>query len=142
MTTRPYIPCFKSSRGLAATSLLASALFAVSWTLLAPISTASAGEWVQRSCSFGSTEYIVPGGWEGEENYGYDQMPFNNCERYYNGGGLVVSAAGGGRHQPALSPNVAIQGAALCRDRGRCAGTRDERPRRWCAGSSQDQRTA
>src|ERR1700722_6819176 len=94
MTTRPYIPCFKSSRGLAATSLLASALFAVSWTLLAPISTASAGEWVQRSCSFGSTEYIVPEGWEGEENYGYDQTPFNNCERYYNGGGLVVYAAG------------------------------------------------
>ena len=96
MKTQPSLQFSTSSRGrLAAVSLLASAVFLVGWALLAPISTAHAGELVQRSCSFGGSEYIAAlEGWEGEENYGYDEMPFDNCERYYNGGGLVVYAAG------------------------------------------------
>jgi len=55
--------------------------------------SAQAGEWVQRSCSFG-TEYIAPEGWEAEANHGYDGLPPDNCERYYYGGGLVAYAAG------------------------------------------------
>ncbi len=57
---------------------------------LAP--AASAGEWVQRSCSVG-TEYIAPEGWESKEVGGYNQTPNDNCERFYNGGGLRVDIA-------------------------------------------------
>ena len=60
---------------------------------LAPVSVAQAGEWAQRSCSFG-TEYIAPEGWEGKENHGYDTMPNDNCERFSNGGGLLALATG------------------------------------------------
>ncbi len=95
MNTQPSLQFSTSSRGwLAAALLLASALFLVGWALLAPISTANAGEWVQRSCSFGGTEYIAPEDWEGEANYGYVGLPPDNCERYYNGGGLAAYAAG------------------------------------------------
>jgi hypothetical protein len=95
MNTQPSLQFSTSSRGrLAAASLLASALFLVGWALLAPISTANAGEWVQRSCSFGGTEYIAPEDWEAEANYGYVGLPPDNCERYYNGGGLAAYAAG------------------------------------------------
>jgi hypothetical protein len=46
MTTRPTHPlCSVSRRRFAMASLLASALFLVGWALLAPISTANAGEW-------------------------------------------------------------------------------------------------
>jgi len=91
-TTRPSLQ-FVSSRGrLITTSLLASTLLVLGWALLAPISTANAGEWVQRSCSVG-TEYIPPEGWESKEVGGYNQMPNDNCERFYNGGGLRVDIA-------------------------------------------------
>jgi hypothetical protein len=95
MNTQPSLQFSTSSRGrLAAALLLASALFLVGWALLAPISTANAGEWVQRSCSFGGSEYIAPEDWEAEANYGYVGLPPDNCERYYNGGGLAAYAAG------------------------------------------------
>jgi hypothetical protein len=57
---------------------------------LAP--AASAGEWVQRSCSVG-TEYIFPEGWESKDIEGYTETPIDNCERFYNGGGLRVDIA-------------------------------------------------
>jgi hypothetical protein len=53
---------------------------------------ARAGEWVQRSCSVG-TEYIAPEGWESKEVGGYTETPNDNCERFYNGGGLRVNIA-------------------------------------------------
>jgi len=58
---------------------------------LAPV--ARAGEWAQRSCSYG-TEYIAPEGWEGKANYGYDKLPYDSCERFANGGGLETAANG------------------------------------------------
>jgi len=62
---------------------------------LAP--AASAGEWVQRSCSYG-TEYIPPEGWEGKEVNGYknpnQDRPFDGCLGFNMGGGLDVEAAG------------------------------------------------
>lgn len=73
-------------------SLLTSALLMLGWALIAPISTANAGEWVQRSCSVG-TEYIFPEGWEGKDVEGYTKTPNDNCERFYNGGGLRVDIA-------------------------------------------------
>ncbi|MGA9314367.1 MAG: hypothetical protein WBV77_07045 [Solirubrobacteraceae bacterium] len=95
MTTQPP-PSFPTPRRarLAAASLLASVLSLVGLALLAPISTANAGELVQRSCSFGGTEYIAPEDWEAEANGGYVGLPPDNCERYYNGGGLAAYAAG------------------------------------------------
>jgi hypothetical protein len=57
---------------------------------LAP--AASAGEWVQRSCSYG-TEYIVPEGWESKDIEGYTETPKDNCERFYDGSGLRVDIA-------------------------------------------------
>jgi hypothetical protein len=93
MTTQLSLQFSVSSRGRLATAwLLASALFALGWVLLAPISTAYAGEWVQRSCSVG-TEYIFPEGWESKDNGGYNLTPNDNCERFYNGGGLRVAIA-------------------------------------------------
>ncbi len=90
--TRPSLQLSASSRGSALALLVVSALLALAWVLLAPISTASAGEWVQRSCSVG-TEYIFPEGWESKDVGGYNQTPGDNCERFYNGGGLRVDIA-------------------------------------------------
>jgi len=56
---------------------------------LAP--AASAGEWVQRSCSYG-TEYIPPEGWEAKAYYGYSEPPHAYCEKVAEGGGLTVYA--------------------------------------------------
>jgi hypothetical protein len=84
--------CASSRVRLATTSLLIGAMFVLGWALLAPISTANAGEWVQRSCSVG-TEYIAPEGWEGTDVGGYNRTPNDNCERFYNGGGLRVDIA-------------------------------------------------
>jgi hypothetical protein len=93
MTTRPIHQLSRSSRGpVAAASFLVGALLVFGWALLAPISTARAGEWVQRSCSVG-TEYIFPEGWESKDNGGYNLTPNDNCERFYNGGGLRVDIA-------------------------------------------------
>jgi hypothetical protein len=79
-----------SSRSrLVATSLLASMLLLVSGALLAPISTASAGEWVQRTCHFNS-EVLGTEGWEGADNNGYTLAPREFCEE---GGGFAVFAA-------------------------------------------------
>jgi hypothetical protein len=92
-TARPTLKFSESSRGrLILASLLGSALLALVWSPVAPISTATAGEWVQRSCSVG-TEYIAPEGWESKEVGGYNQTPNDNCERFYNGGGLRVDIA-------------------------------------------------
>jgi hypothetical protein len=74
--------------------LLAMAALALAACTLGMASSALAGEWVQRSCSFGGTEYIAPEDWEAEANYGYVGLPPDNCERYYNGGGLAAYAAG------------------------------------------------
>src|ERR1700683_5070397 len=90
--TRPSLQLSAYSRGSALALLVVSALLALGWVLLAPISTASAGEWVQRSCSVG-TEYICPEGWESKDNGGYSQTPDDDCERFYNGGGLRVDIA-------------------------------------------------
>jgi hypothetical protein len=90
-TTDPSSPLRGASgKRLALTPLL---LIGISLGLIlpGPVSVAHAGEWVQRSCSLG-TEYIAPEGWEGQENYGYDQMPNDNCERFLNGGGLLALA--------------------------------------------------
>jgi len=61
------------------------------WVWLAPVSVADAGEWVQRSCSYG-TEYIFPEGWEGRELNGYKNpnqgTPFDGCLGFNQGGGL------------------------------------------------------
>jgi hypothetical protein len=58
--------------------------------------TANAGEWVQRSCSYG-TEYIPPENWEGKEVSGYknpnQDRPFDGCLGFSMGGGLDVGAA-------------------------------------------------
>src|SRR6202161_3989038 len=64
--------------------LLAMAALALAACTLGMASSARAGEWVQRSCSFGGTEYIAPEDWEAEANYGYVGLPPDNCERYYN----------------------------------------------------------
>ncbi len=73
-------------------SLVAGALLVPGWALLAPISTANAGEWGQRSCSVG-TEYIAPEGWKSKDVGGHNATPNDNCERFYNGGGLRVDIA-------------------------------------------------
>lgn len=82
------------NRGLALTTLVLAIAVASSFAV-----SARAGEWVQRSCSYG-TEYIAPEGWEGKENYGYDKMPYDNCERFPNGGGLETLASGFDGTQP------------------------------------------
>jgi hypothetical protein len=76
---------------IAALALAACTLAAIACMLaLAP--AARAGEWVQRSCSVG-TEYIFPEGWESKDVGGYAEAPNDNCERFYNGGGLRVDIA-------------------------------------------------
>ena len=86
---------------------------------LAP--AARAGEWVQRSCSYGG-EYIGPEGWEAEANYGYAGPPPDNCERYYDGGGLAVYAARWNGTKPFLRHNMAIQAAAVRQSRAATLG--------------------
>lgn len=66
MTSRPTHQLSNSFRGrLAAASLMAAALLVLGWALLAPISTANAGEWAQATCSDDgeptSTEGWAPG---------------------------------------------------------------------------------
>ncbi|HTU78532.1 MAG TPA: hypothetical protein VMF09_07215 [Solirubrobacteraceae bacterium] len=61
----------------------------MSGALLAPISTANAGEWVQRTCHFNS-EVLGTEGWEGTDNNGYTLAPREFCEE---GGGFAVFAA-------------------------------------------------
>jgi hypothetical protein len=86
----------RSRRRLLAASLLASALLALGWVPLAQISTASAGEWIQRSCSHNG-EYIAPEGWEGTTNNGYRDAPREFCEL---GGGFAVFAAPASGDEP------------------------------------------
>ncbi len=66
------------------------------YVCLAWAPAANAGEWVQRSCSYG-TEYIVPENWEGKEVNGYknpnQDRPFDGCLGFNMGGGLDVGAA-------------------------------------------------
>ncbi len=69
---------------------------------LGPVSQAHAGEWVQRSCSYG-TDFIEPEGWEGtEENgfRGFQDTPFDSCLDFPYGGGLEAIAAGADGDQP------------------------------------------
>jgi hypothetical protein len=65
--------------------------------LLAFSATANAGEWVQRSCSYG-TEYIAPEGWQGEEVNGFvnpnQGKPLDTCIGFTLNGGLWASANG------------------------------------------------
>lgn len=70
--------------------------------MLSFAASARAGEWAQRSCSYGGIdgEYIAPEGWEGKANYGYDEPPHEFCEKYPEGGGLAVYAAPYNGHQP------------------------------------------
>jgi hypothetical protein len=83
--------------------LLAVVALALVACALAMASSARAGEWVQRSCSYG-TEYIVPEGWEGQEVKGFknrnQDTPFNGCREFYNGGGLDAVADGEEGDQP------------------------------------------
>jgi hypothetical protein len=72
--------------------LQAMAALALAACTLGMASSARAGEWVQRSCSVG-TEYIFPEGWESKDIEGYTETPNDNCERFYNGGGLRVDIA-------------------------------------------------
>lgn len=76
--------------------LVAPLVVALGWALFAPISTANAGEWIQRSCSY-KGEYIAPEGWEGMENNGYTQAPREFCEL---GGGFAVFAAPASGNEP------------------------------------------
>ncbi len=105
MTTRPSLQFSTSNRGrLPVASFLAGALLVLGWALFSSISTASAGEWVQRSCSYG-TEYIVPEGWEGQEVNGYVNPangghPLDTCLGFNMGGGLWAGAAGANGDQP------------------------------------------
>jgi hypothetical protein len=66
-------------------------------------STARAGEWVQRSCSYG-TEYIPTESWEGIEVNGYknpnQDRPFDGCLGFTMGGGLDVGAAADNGDEP------------------------------------------
>ncbi len=75
---------------LAATSLLASALL-LSWALVAPISPARAGEWIQRSCAF-EGENIGYEGWEAKAYYGYPELPSEGCGKTADDFGLDVYA--------------------------------------------------
>jgi hypothetical protein len=95
MTRLSQFPTSSRSR-IAIMSLLASALLAVGWALLAPISTANAGEWIQRSCSYNG-EYIAPEGWEGLDYKGYSEAPREFCEQ---GGGFAVFAAPANDDEP------------------------------------------
>jgi hypothetical protein len=65
--------------------------------------TANAGEWVQRSCSYGM-EYIFPESWEGKEVNGYknpnQDRPFDGCLGFNMGGGLDAGAAADNGDQP------------------------------------------
>jgi hypothetical protein len=80
-----------------ALQLLAVAVLALVACSLAMAPTARAGEWVQRSCSYG-TEYIFPEGWEGKEVDGFqnrnEDQPFDGCLALNQGGGLDVVADG------------------------------------------------
>jgi hypothetical protein len=104
MTTRPSLQFSTPSRGhLPVASFLAGALLVLGCALFCSISSANAGEWVQRSCSYG-TEYIVPEGWEGKEVNGYvnpnQGRPFDGCLGFNMGGGLWAEAAGANGDQP------------------------------------------
>ena len=89
MTTRlPHLSVYSRGR-FATVSLLASALLALGWALLAPIPTANAGEWMQRSCSY-KGEYIAPEGWAASVTEGYNPLPNEFCEL---GGGFAVYAS-------------------------------------------------
>jgi hypothetical protein len=61
--------------------------------MLSMAPAASAGEWVQRSCSYDG-EYIAPEGWEAKAYYGYSELPHAYCEKVAEGseGGLTVYA--------------------------------------------------
>ncbi len=84
------VPPSRLGRLLAA-MLLTSALLVLSWALVAPISSARAGEWIQRSCSF-EGEYVGYEGWEAKAYYGYSEPPHEYCEKTAEGGGLNVYA--------------------------------------------------
>jgi hypothetical protein len=97
MITRTSLQFSTSSRGrLAAASLLATALLLVGWALLAPISSANAGEWMQRTCRYNS-ELLGTEGWEGTDNNGYKDAPREFCEQ---GGGFAVFAAPANDDEP------------------------------------------
>ncbi len=76
---------------LATTSLLTSTLLVLSWALVAPISSARAGQWIQRSCSF-EGENIGYEGWKAVVFQKYTQSPRAWCEQAVEGGGLYASA--------------------------------------------------
>ncbi len=100
MTTRRSLQFSISSRGrLPAASLLASALFVLGWALLAPISTANAGEWAQVSCSLAGKP-VSTEGWSS----GYLGGPSSSSGTYDGcdkpGGALeVVDISSGGESQ-------------------------------------------
>jgi hypothetical protein len=71
--------------------LLASTAFLLACGLLVQVSPASAGEWMQRSCSY-EGEYIAPEGWEAKGYYGYEPPSQAYCERVAEGGGLTAYA--------------------------------------------------
>lgn len=89
----------------ASTSLLPIALLVLTTVLaLLLADTAQAGEWVQRSCSYG-TEYIAPEGWEGKEVNGYvnsanDGHPSDSCLEFNMDGGLWAGADAYNGDQP------------------------------------------
>ncbi len=84
-----------SNRRISQRALLpAMAALALAACMLALAPAARAGEWVQRSCSYGGTEYIAPEDWEAEATLRLRRRASRHCERYYNGGGLAAYAAG------------------------------------------------
>jgi hypothetical protein len=89
---------FPAARRSLAPSLLLLVLAIVCLNLCLP-QPASAGEWVQRSCSNGVSE-----GWEGQDVDGFrepnDPAPFDGCLLSFDGGGLSVDAAGYDGDQP------------------------------------------
>ena len=62
----------------------------------ASASASPAGEWIQRTCSYGG-EYIAPEGWEATDLEKYPQAPREFCEL---GGGFAVFAAPASDHEP------------------------------------------
>ena len=95
--------------------------------------SAQAGEWVQRSCSFGD-EYIAPEGWEAEANYGYDGAPPDELRKVSTTrGGLVAYAAAVERHQTALGHrNGDYKPPRDSTIAGGEPGRRHDRPQRRC----------
>jgi hypothetical protein len=94
---------FPVVRGKHLALVLVGVVLGLGCASLGPVSKAHAGEWVQRSCSYG-VDFIEPEGWEGVEQNGFKNplqgRPFDSCLDFPYGGGLQAIAAGAYGDQP------------------------------------------